>query len=103
MGGTQIYFEVKGNAVEASANAFRWKLEDLFGELWHRGVRLTPTNGWARWIVELYLIHDFGDFNMLDDSFKFEFNLNEDVLKEFRTQMFDPWKFPKNNTQYQNR
>ncbi|NBR24232.1 MAG: hypothetical protein EBU08_10755 [Micrococcales bacterium] len=100
MDGTQIYFELLGNAAEASANAFRYQLEALFRELWHRGVQYIPTNGWARWIVEQYLIHDLGDFNMLDDSFKFELNMTEDELQEFRTQMFEPWKFPKNNTQY---
>ena len=100
MDGTQIYFELKGNASEASANAFRYQLEALFRELWSKGVKHIPTNGWARWIVEQYLIHDLGDFNMLADSFTFELNMTEDELQEFRTQMFEPWKFPKNNTQY---
>jgi len=53
-------------------------------------VKYIPTNGWARWIIEQYVIHDLGDFNMLDDSSKFELNMNEDELQEFRTQIFEP-------------
>ena len=98
---TRIYFELEGNVPEVAAKAFRYQLEAFFRELWSEGVKHIPTDGWARWIVEQYLIHDFGDFKMLDDEFKFELNMTEDELQAFRTQMFEPWKFPQNNTQYE--
>jgi hypothetical protein len=97
---THIYFELEGTVPEFAAKAFRYQLEALFRELWSEGLKHIPTDGWARWIVEQYLIHDLGDFKMLDDEFKFELNMTDEELKEFRTQMFEPWKFPKNNTQY---
>ena len=101
MDGTRIYMNVDGNAPAASAKALRYSLENLFRCLWGKGTKNIPTDGWARWIVEQYLIHGLSDFQMLDDKFTFDLNMSEAEQAEFRIQMLQPWKFPDNNRQYE--